>query len=594
MSIVIVAFSTVSLTASAYGNSKIRRVENNFDYARISADIVYSYKAKTDKNSEQSVDGALRIIGRASDGKYDFSSLGAKNGVISSDGRFLLQFNDFRAYKNALNELNDDSDIIYAHPDSEVFVSSVESEETSDLSWGVSALSLDKYAKHLEGRTDPSDGKVVAIVDTGVQSIDYLKNRLVKGYDFVGNDDNAFEDTSVDSHGTFLAGIVADGTKNADVSIMPVRVIESKDGYMSVAINGIYYAVDNGADVINFSLSGSSKSCKALDDAMEYARKNNVTVVVCAGNFGQDTVGICPAHIESVITVSAVDKNLNFESLYSDFGAAVDVCAPGGGIVSYGADGQLKSLDGTSMSAAYISAGVALFRLDNPQCNTVQVSDALVGICDDLGDEGFDNYFGNGFPRFGRFIDDTTVYVSGILFENENITAYTGEKIAVNPTVSPADASNKSVIWKSLNESVAFVDENGVLNCVSEGKSQIAAMTVDGGYVASFTVTVTVPAAPIIVGVTLKKAPDKINYTYKSVDTPDLTGIVLEAEYSDGSRVTVTEKDGITSDGITTGKAGKQTVTVRYEGFAAEYEITVSYTWWQQIIRILLLGFLWY
>ncbi|MBR2867754.1 MAG: S8 family serine peptidase [Clostridia bacterium] len=594
VSILIIASSTVFLTVSAYGNSKIRRVDNNFDFAKISADIVYSYKNITDRNSEQTVADTLRIIGRATGGNYDFSSLGVNSGVASSDGRFLLQFNDYNTFRKALKALRVDENIVYAHPDSEVFVSSDETGTEDNISWGTASHGLDKYAEYLADSADSDDGTVVAIVDTGAEDIGFIKNKLVKGYDFIGGDDDSFEDTSVDSHGTFLAGIVADSTKNAAVSIMPVRVIESDEGYMSVAINGIYYAVDNGADVINFSLSGSTVNCRALDDAMEYARKNNVTVVVCAGNFKQNTSGVCPAHIDSVITVSAVDENLNFESAYSNFGKSVDVCAAGGGIVGYGADGQLKTLYGTSMSAAFVSAGAGLFRLGNPRCNVVQVSDAIVRVCSDLGAEGFDDYYGNGFPEFDRFIDDKTVYVGNISFENDEINAYVGERITVNPIVSPSDATDKSLIWRSLNEKVVTVDENGVINCISEGIAPIAVKTVDGGYTASFYIRVSTPEKPYLLGVTLKKAPDKLNYVYKSTDTPDLTGIILEAEYSDGSKVILTEKNGITADSISTKSVGKQTVTVRYEGISAEYQITVSYTWWQQIIRILLLGFLWY
>ncbi len=596
MSIVIIAFSTVFLTASAYGNSKIRRVENNFDFARISTNIVYSYKNITDGNSEQSVTDNLRIIGRATNGNYNFPSLGATKGVISSDGRFLLQFNDYRNFRNALKVLAADDGIVYAHPDSEVCVSSAESEASGNVSWGVSSHGLDKYAEHLADSTDSSDGTVVAIVDTGAENIGFIKDKLVKGYDFVGGDDDSFEDTSIDSHGTFLAGIVADSTKNAAVSIMPVRVIESEEGYMSVAINGIYYAVDNGADVINFSLSGSTVNCRALDDAMEYARKNNVTVVVCAGNFKQNTSGICPAHIESVITVSSVDENLNFESAYSDFGKSVDVCAAGGGIVGYGADGQLKTLYGTSMSAAFVSAGAGLFRLDNPQCNVAQVSDAIVRVCDDLGAEGFDDYYGNGFPKFDRFIDDTTVYVENISFENKEINAYVGEKLTVNPVFSPSDATDKSLIWRSLNEKVAFVDENGVINCISEGIAPIAAKTVDGGYTDSFTIKAVNPEKPEPkpVGIKIEKAPDKVKYIYKSKDSLDLSGIRVNVVYSDSSTKPVEDIRDISVSGFSADKAGNQSITVSYGGFTDEFEITVGYAWWQMIIRILLLGFLWY
>lgn len=90
----------------------------------------------------------------------------------------------------------------------------------------------------------------------------------------------------------------------------------------------------------------------------------------------------------------------------------------------------------------------------------------------------------------------------------------------------------------------------------------------------------------------ITKTPAKTAYNYKG--EIDLSGIELKAVYADGTIETVTDTSKMTVSGFDSEKVGTQTVTVEYEGAKAEFEVTVSYAWWQWVIRILLLGFLWY
>lgn len=592
--------SAFATGASALGNTKIIRAKNNFDFAKKSTEIVYFYSRNINGSSAESYGEALRILGRTTDSAYNFRRLGADECLVGADGRFVLQFNDYSAYKYALSALRSDAKIVYAEPDVIVTVNSQEESEVGYLSWGVEALGLDKYSQYIAENHDVGAslnvGLKVAIVDTGVQAIDPLKSILVPGYDFVDNDSDACQDTSEDSHGTFIAGIVADCTRNTPVRIMPVRVIESKEAYLSAAVNGIYYAVDNGADVINFSISVTIGPCSSLDEAVEYADKNNVVFVACSGNFKKNTSSVCPANIDSVITVSAINSGLEFSSLYSNYGHSVDVAAPGDGIISYGADGNLKTLSGTSMSAGFISAGAALFMIDNPHCTPSQVQAAIKGICTDLGDEGFDIYYGNGIPDFSKLINNKFVPVTGVTFANESFTANVFDELILDYGVLPSNATNKTVTFSSSNPSVAYI-VNGVVYCTSEGVTTITVTTVDGGFADSMTLVVESPKEPekpVPVDMVIDKTPNKTKYTYKSDEALDLTGIQIIVTYSDSSTKVIYNPIGITAEGFSTAMAGKQNITVEYEGLTDEYEITVGYTWWQMIIRILLLGFLWY
>lgn len=593
---VIIALSSVLATgAAAFGNASVIKTGSNFEFAKISAEIVYLYKNKTNGSGEQSSGETLRILGRTTDASYNFRRLGAEECVIGADGRFLLQFNEYSAFRYALGILKNDSEIVYAQPDSVVTVSSAGDGESGCLSWGTETLGLDKYSDYISQNVGVSQSVTVAVVDTGIEDIDPLKNRLVAGYDFIENDSDAFEDTSEESHGTFIAGIIANCTRNAPVKIMPVRVIETDEAYLSIAVNGIYYAVDNGADVINISLSSPEGICSALDEAIEYADKKGVVVVACSGNFKKNTSTVCPAHIDSVITVSAVNSNLEFSSFYSDFGASVDVVAPGDNIVSYGADGTLRTLFGTSMSAAFISSGAALFLLDNPDCAPYQVQLAVKSVCTDLGVAGRDDYYGNGIPDFSKFINNKYVPVTGIDVSMESIKFHVGNIWIPGYDVYPSDATVKSVTYSSSNPSVAYI-VNGTVYCASQGTAVITVTTVDGGFSDSITLEIVNPEKPepVPVGMYIEKTPDKVRYTYKSDESLDLSGIRLVMTYSDSSTKPVEDLQGVTVSGFSTDSAGSKKITVSYGGFTDEFEITVGYAWWQMIIRILLLGFLWY
>ncbi|MBQ8016086.1 MAG: S8 family serine peptidase, partial [Clostridia bacterium] len=213
-----------------------------------------------------------------------------------------------------------------------------------------------------------------------------------------------FQDESADSHGTFLASIVADCTRNLPIKIMPVRVLGTKTGSLINVINGIMYAVDNGADVINISLGAILNNCRSLEEAIEYAENNNVTVVVCAGNAKSDAKDFCPAHIENVLTVSSINSDFVFSESFSNFGDGIDFAAPGENITGYNAFGKKSVLSGTSMSTAFIAAAAAMFRLDNPGCNNKQVHEALVLCAEDYGETGRDAYYGWGVPKLKSLI----------------------------------------------------------------------------------------------------------------------------------------------------------------------------------------------
>jgi serine protease len=185
-------------------------------------------------------------------------------------------------------------------------------------------------------------GVIVAVIDTGVAYEDYQRfkrvpdlaeTKFVAGYDFVNDTAHANDDHG---HGTHVAGTIAQSTNNGigvagvayKAAIMPIKVLSAEGGGTTADIaDGIRFAADHGAKVINMSLGGPFPS-GVMRDAVVYARKKGVTVVAAAGNNGWNKVGY-PAAYEGVVAVSATDfeDKLTF---YSNYGKDIDIAAPGG------------------------------------------------------------------------------------------------------------------------------------------------------------------------------------------------------------------------------------------------------------------------
>ena len=182
---------------------------------------------------------------------------------------------------------------------------------------------------------------IVAVLDTGVAyanrgrfrlSPDFGRWQFVKGYDFVGRDPYP---NDRNGHGTFVAGTIAEATNNAigltglayGARIMPVRVLDTEgEGEASTIAEGVRFAVDHGAQVINLSLEFSpgvtASDIPELIDALRYAHRHGVLVVAAAGNEGHTAIAY-PAHAPYVVSVGATTEH-GCLAAYSNDGSGPD------------------------------------------------------------------------------------------------------------------------------------------------------------------------------------------------------------------------------------------------------------------------------
>jgi serine protease len=271
-------------------------------------------------------------------------------------------------------------------------------------------------------------GVVVAVIDCGVayetygvysQAPDLAGTHFVAGYDYVNNDSHPNDDCA---HGTHVTGTIAQTTNNSlgvagvafNCSIMPIKVLDaSGNGTYTAIVNGITYAADHGAEVINMSLGGPSGST-ALQNAVIYAYNAGVTIICAAGNAGTSAAQY-PAAYTQCISVSAVRYDRTYPS-YSSYGSTIDICAPGGDVtvdqngdtypdgvlqqthdgVNYGTFGYYF-YDGTSMASPHV-AGVAALLISKAGGSMTPdaVRAALQNTATDLGPAGWDQHYGYG------------------------------------------------------------------------------------------------------------------------------------------------------------------------------------------------------
>ena len=336
------------------------------------------------------------------------------------------------------------------------------------MSWGSSFVQADKYAAFIRANT--KRGIRVAVVDSGVSYHTKLKGRILTGKDYVDNDSNP---SDRNGHGTHVAGVIVDCTPGINVKILPVRVMNaSGNGHPSAVGNGIRYAVNKGAKVINLSL-GAYQHYKYIEQCITYAHQKGVTVVVAAGNECTNTRYICPAHMSSPIVVGAINSN-GKRAGFSNYGSSLDISAPGVNIRSCWLNGRYATASGTSMAAPHITAVAAMYRIMNPTANASRTQNMVRCYAWDLGAKGTDKYYGRGVPRMAGAITP-----SKVTLPRTQLTMQIKKSVTLKASIIPYYAGKKKLTWTSSNSKVATVS-GGKITAKGRGTAVITVKTVNG------------------------------------------------------------------------------------------------------------------
>lgn len=290
--------------------------------------------------------------------------------------------------------------------------------------WGLTRLRGEQSWARQDGA-----GTVVAVVDSGVDAgHPDLSGVVLPGADLVTKDDGTLADpggdgrTDANGHGTHVAGIIAAVANNGigiaglgqGLKILPVQVLgPDGGGYEGDVADGIIWAADHGAKVLNISL-GDGVDSAVVKAAIAYAQGKDVLVVAAAGNAREACTGTVadsegcgnpveyPAAYPGVLGVGATDTSDAIAS-FSETGSFVDLVAPGVRILSTWPQALTPAgrepyvlLSGTSMSAPFVAAAAGLVRAADPTLTATQTDVRLEQSADDLGRPGKDPEFGSG------------------------------------------------------------------------------------------------------------------------------------------------------------------------------------------------------
>ncbi|GIW23517.1 MAG: hypothetical protein KatS3mg068_2524 [Candidatus Sericytochromatia bacterium] len=250
----------------------------------------------------------------------------------------------------------------------------------------------------------------IAIVDSGIDlNHPDLRKNLIKGKNIIEPNKQPMDDNG---HGTHVAGIVGAVANNGlgvsgvapNCSIMPVKVLTNGKGSDIDIAEGIVWATDNDADIINISIGIYTKS-KPIEKAVKYALSKNVVIVSSAGNDSKSSKIHLPSMIKGVIEVSATDKKDKFAT-FSNFAQQISVSAPGDKILStlptYNTEITAKVgkkygiLSGTSMASPIVAGIAALIKSKDNSLSNTEIKRIIEYSSVDLGKKGYDPYFGYG------------------------------------------------------------------------------------------------------------------------------------------------------------------------------------------------------
>jgi type VII secretion-associated serine protease mycosin len=278
-----------------------------------------------------------------------------------------------------------------------------------DTHWWLTQWSIEQVWQQTRGQ-----GVRVAIIDTGIDtSHPDLAGTVLAGADFsgVGSSDGQTPVGDAGFHGSLVASLIAgQGERTGgvwgiapEVDLLSASIgvgIEAADTDTQIA-QAVRWAVDEGAQVINISLSrNSDRWPKSWDDAFLYAFENDVLIVAASGNSEDGRPGLtAPATVPGVLAVAGVDRNGLSAAGATAEGVAVALVAPAVNLLGSYPGPEVREWSGSSAAAPLVAGLAALIRAEYPDLSAASVIDRLLATATDAGDVGFDTSYGWGIPN---------------------------------------------------------------------------------------------------------------------------------------------------------------------------------------------------
>ena len=340
--------------------------------------------------------------------------------------------------------------------------------------WGYDTMGFSNIVETASERT--SDVEVqIAVIDTGCDLNHELFQGRIESYYDVYDEEETMSDEH--GHGTHCCGIIAQCTSE-NVKIVPLKVF-SEDLQSQVSIlTAVQYAISHGIELASLSMGYEAETMeqegfKEYLEAMTYKWYTGYGFLMVAASGNDGVSGVCyPAVCESVISVGAVGRTLTHAS-YSNYGEGLDFVAPGTSIKSAYPDknntgvSQYAYMSGTSMATPHVAAAMAMIKSAYPGISNDKMIEKAKTWCTDLGDEGWDEYYGYGMIDLSNFEYENLICMEGHSLTLDGligINFYVSVDDSVADSVSVSvdgkeeeliDASDKGENWYRVSAYVA-------------------------------------------------------------------------------------------------------------------------------------------
>ncbi|MEN6312661.1 MAG: S8 family serine peptidase [Clostridiaceae bacterium] len=403
MTSTILAYPTNAYAAKTQNGGKENKEIKIVDQNRDKTEIIVKYKSSgKQKNVVSNIKGKQKLS------KFDIKK-SFKNSRVD-----LFEIDKSDDMEKTIAALKQDPDVEYAQPNYKLTVTSMPTDARFPEQWGLSnsgqeiegnagRSGVDINAVNAWDLVQQPTGVVIGVLDTGIDiSHEDLRDNIfvntgeiagnnldddnngyvddVNGWDFVNNDNTVYDSSSLELHGTQVAGVISSAANSTGVigvapnaKLMPLKFINGNWGYTCDAIDAIEYAMAKGVKIINCSFGGTDNNF-ALKDTMA----NSGILFVCSGgNRGAD-VSVSPVYpacfdIPNVLSVASIDS-MGVISPYSSYGDKIHVAAPGINILTTTPDNTYGYFSGTSASAPFAAGVAALLKSYLPALSITDIA----------------------------------------------------------------------------------------------------------------------------------------------------------------------------------------------------------------------------
>lgn len=426
LSILISALLTITLLSPRITNPKPTVLA---DYSP--SEIIIKYKTTTQENEKEKLRKNLKTLLRYKIQKLNIDVVKIQEGSV----------------EEKIKQYQANPQVLYAEPNFRTQAFAITNDTSLTQQWGLFKINAANDTQPSAWDTTTGDPTIkIAILDTGIEtSHPELSEKIITSANFT--DSPTTSDQA--GHGTHVAGIAAAASNNGNgiagagynTSLLNGKVLgDNGSGYYSWLASGIIWAADQGAQVINMSLGGSSAST-TLEDAINYAWNKGSVIVAAAGNSGNSQLNY-PGYYQNVIAVAATDTN-DAKASFSTYGNWVDVAAPGVSIYSTYKDNSYSSLSGTSMATPFAAGTSALIWAKGTCATNTCVREQLEKTADPINGTG--TYWTWGRINAYSAVSDITLSPTATPSATPTNTPTPTASPTPTPTPSPTDTTQPTI-----------------------------------------------------------------------------------------------------------------------------------------------------